>query len=61
MVPVTEGGVTLQWGAHAPSRVDEGASPSSFVTSIYDAASAYQQTNTPTILIGAEDYGMGTG
>jgi aconitase A len=60
MVPVTEGGVTLQWGAHAPSRVDEGASPSSFVTSICDAASAYQQTSTPTILIGAEDYGMGS-
>jgi aconitate hydratase len=60
MVPGTEGGVTLQWGAHAPSRVEEGASPSSFVTAIYDAASTYQQQNTPTIILGGEDYGMGS-
>jgi len=60
MVPGTEGGVTLQWGAHAPSRVEEGAPPSSSVTPIYDAAAAYQKQGTPTIVIGAEDYGMGS-
>jgi aconitate hydratase len=29
-------------------------------TSIYDAANAYQAAGTPTIVIGAEDYGMGS-
>jgi len=61
MVPGIEGGVTLQWGAHAPSRVEEGASPSSSTaTSIYDAAIAYQNQATPAIVIGGEDYGMGS-
>ncbi|PAW66273.1 MAG: hypothetical protein B9S30_08445 [Verrucomicrobiia bacterium Tous-C5FEB] len=60
MVPGSEGGVTLQWGTHAPSRVEEGASPSSSVTSIYDAAAVYQNHSTPTIIIGGEDYGMGS-
>ena len=27
---------------------------------IYDAAAVYQQANTPTIIIGGEDYGMGS-
>ncbi|MDP3850332.1 MAG: aconitate hydratase [Luteolibacter sp.] len=60
MVPGSEGGVTLFRGAHAPSRVEEGASPSSSVTAIYDAAAIYQKSGTPTIILGGEDYGMGS-
>jgi aconitate hydratase len=45
MVPGTEGGVTKLNGE---------------TTSIHGAASAYQAAGTPTIIIGAEDYGMGS-
>jgi aconitate hydratase len=45
MVPGTEGGVTkINGETHA----------------IYDAAAVYQKSNTPTIIIGGEDYGMGS-
>jgi aconitate hydratase len=45
MVPGTEGGVTkIHSETHA----------------IYDAAAIYQQQGTPTIIIGGEDYGMGS-
>jgi aconitate hydratase len=45
MVPGVEGGVTKLNGE---------------TVSIYDAAVAYQKTNTPSIIIGGEDYGMGS-
>ena len=45
MVPGSEGGVTKINGE---------------TTSIYDAAVTYQAANTPTIIIGGEDYGMGS-
>jgi aconitate hydratase len=45
MVPGTEGGVTKINGE---------------TQAIYDAAAVYQQANTPTIIIGGEDYGMGS-
>jgi aconitate hydratase len=45
MVPGVEGGVTRHNGETTP---------------IYDAAVAYQAAGTPTIVIGAEDYGMGS-
>jgi aconitate hydratase len=45
MVPGTEGGVTSIAGE---------------TKDIYDAAAVYQSTNTPTIIIGGEDYGMGS-
>jgi aconitate hydratase len=45
MVPGSEGGVTKINGE---------------TTSIYDAAATYQAANTPTIIIGGEDYGMGS-
>jgi len=60
MVPGIEGGVTILGGAHATSRVEEDTPPSSSVVSIYDAAAVYQKEGTPTIVIGAEDYGMGS-
>jgi aconitate hydratase len=45
MVPGTEGGVTKINNETA---------------AIYDAASTYQKHNTPTIILGGEDYGMGS-
>ena len=45
MVPGTEGGVTQINGETA---------------SIYDAAETYQKSDTPAIIIGGEDYGMGS-
>ena len=50
MVPGTEGGVT---------RCFAGSGDGS-VVSIFDAATAYQKDGTPTIVIGGEDYGMGS-
>ncbi len=51
MVPGTEGGVTLfypELGAEAQ------------VMDIYDAAKAYEETSTPLVVIGGNDYGMGS-
>jgi aconitate hydratase len=45
MVPGVEGGVTKINGE---------------TQAIYDAAATYQKQGTPTIVIGAEDYGMGS-
>jgi aconitate hydratase len=45
MVPGTEGGVTSIAGE---------------TKDIYDAAAIYQASSTPTIIIGGEDYGMGS-
>jgi aconitate hydratase len=45
LVPGTEGGVTKRNGE---------------VTPIFDAATAYQQEGTPLVVIGGEDYGMGS-
>jgi len=51
MVPGIEGGVTRRFAATASS---------SEPIAIFDAAAAYQSEGTPTIVIGAEDYGMGS-
>ncbi len=45
MVPGTEGGVTSIGGK---------------TEAIYDAAASYQENSIPTIIIGGEDYGMGS-
>ena len=45
MVPGTEGGVTKINGQ---------------TTTIHDAATIYQKAGTPTVIIGGEDYGMGS-
>ncbi|MEI6655788.1 MAG: aconitate hydratase AcnA, partial [Verrucomicrobiota bacterium] len=45
MVPGIEGGVTQINGATA---------------AIFDAAAIHQESNTPTVIIGGEDYGMGS-
>ncbi len=49
MVPGTEGGVTRSF-----------ADGTGAVMSIYDAAMAYQAAGTPTVILGGEDYGMGS-
>ena len=71
MVPGTEGGVTKHFNETCNSSVKistQNAStiPGATVTvdvpsvPIFDAAVSYQQSNTPTIIIGGEDYGMGS-
>ncbi|MFM7182777.1 MAG: aconitate hydratase AcnA [Verrucomicrobiales bacterium] len=50
MVPGTEGGVTRCFAESADGPV----------VPIYDAAMAYQAAATPTVVIGGEDYGMGS-
>jgi aconitate hydratase len=62
MVPGTEGGVTKFWGAHAPSRAVEGASPSTSgeQMSIFDAAMKYAKTKTPLVILAGHEYGTGS-
>ncbi len=61
MIPGTEGGYTLYFGENEvpaldlPQQVD-GGKP----TWIFDAAEAYAKAKTPLIVIGGEDYGMGS-
>ncbi len=62
MCPGVEGGYTQYFGQEKVSAPDthiddiEGAAP----TFIYDASMAYQKENTSLIIIGGEDYGMGS-
>ncbi len=71
MVPGSEGGVTRYFAPAQPVGTSEGSggslcSPAPVsasnpdVVSIFDAAACYQVTGTPTIVIGGEDYGMGS-
>jgi aconitate hydratase len=50
MVPGTEGGVTRCFAGKGDGSV----------VPVYDAAMAYQRDGTPTVVIGGEDYGMGS-
>jgi aconitate hydratase len=64
MVPGSEGGVTklvtpeitIAKRGETVGAIDANES----VTSIFEAASFYKQFGTPTIIIGGEDYGMGS-
>lgn len=61
MVDGTEGGYTLYFGKDAvPSPDKEIPATSGIPTFIYDAAQAYQKDGVPLIVIGGEDYGMGS-
>ncbi len=71
MVPGIEGGVTkiydseyemiLSTSAHNASPIPGAkVSVDAQTVAIYDAAAIYQNQGTPTIVIGAEDYGMGS-
>jgi aconitate hydratase len=76
MVPGTEGGITRYFATgnlvraqlldsthELPNGIVTGPSPSNGdgdTLPIFDAAAAYQNSATPTIIIGGEDYGMGS-
>ncbi len=61
MVKGTEGGYTLYFGPRNVPAADKDIPVTEGVaTSIYDAAMAYAADNTPLIVIGGEDYGMGS-
>ncbi|MFI3244589.1 MAG: aconitate hydratase AcnA [Akkermansia sp.] len=61
MVEGTEGGYTLYFGNQTVPAVDTDISPAAGQAAfIYDAGMAYKHEGTPTIIIGGEDYGMGS-
>jgi aconitate hydratase len=76
MVPGTEGGITRYFSSEQPARAQlldsthelpngtvTGPSPSNEngdTLPIFDAAAAYQNAGAPTIILGGEDYGMGS-
>ncbi len=56
-----EGGYTLYFGAQTVSAPDTDiCAPCGTPTFIYDAGMAYKADGVPTIIIGGEDYGMGS-
>ncbi len=56
-----EGGYTLYFGSQSVSEPDTAISaPCGTPTFIYDAGMAYKADGVPTIIIGGEDYGMGS-
>jgi aconitate hydratase len=61
MVPGTEGGYTTYFGEGEVPTLDHPKSTTTGTpTHIYDAANAYAETHTPLVVIGGEDYGMGS-
>lgn len=61
MVPGTEGGYTTYFGeASVPALDNPKSTDVGTPTHIYDAANAYAETGTPLVVIGGEDYGMGS-
>ncbi len=61
MVPGTEGGYTTYFGEGEVPKLDNPQSTDAGTpTHIYDAANAYAETDTPLVVIGGEDYGMGS-
>lgn len=61
LTPGVEGGYTLYFGTRAVSEPDTRISADCGTpTFIYDAGMAYRADGVPTIIIGGEDYGMGS-
>ncbi len=61
MIPGSEGGYTLYFGsADVPAPDKELVSDAGRPTFIFDAAMAYKAEGTPLVVIGGEDYGMGS-
>jgi aconitate hydratase len=61
MVPGTEGGYTTYFGnGEVPVLKNPKSTANGMATHIYNAAMAYQQSDTPLIVIGGADYGMGS-
>ena len=55
LAPGTEGGFTTYFGAAAHGDVKPNE-----VTTIYEAAMAYKEENTPLVVLAGKDYGMGS-
>lgn len=61
MVPGTEGGYTTYFGdGEVPTLENPKSTEAGTPTHIYDAANAYAKSGTPLVVIGGEDYGMGS-
>ena len=61
MVPGTEGGYTTYFGeTDVPTLENPKSTDAGTPTHIYDACNAYQSAGTPLVVIGGEDYGMGS-
>jgi aconitate hydratase len=61
MIPGTEGGYTLYFGENEVPALDLPKNDNAGQpTWIFDAAEAYAKAKTPLIVIGGEDYGMGS-
>ena len=61
LTPGIEGGYTLYFGSSPVSKPDADISaPCGTPTFIYDAGMAYRADGVPTIVIGGNDYGMGS-
>ena len=61
LTPGIEGGYTLYFGSQSVSEPDTAISaPCGTPTFIYDAGMAYRAEDVPTIVIGGNDYGMGS-
>jgi len=65
LAPGTEGGWTTYSGPDCPPDPDDTFAPdqqvhTGDVTSIYDAATAYQQHGIPLVVLAGDDYGMGS-
>jgi len=61
MVPGTEGGYTTYFGdGGVPILENPKSTDTGTPTHIFDAANAYAETGTPLVVIGGEDYGMGS-
>ena len=65
LAPGTEGGFTTYFGPDTAANPDDTFAPDNdvklgSVTSIYDAATSYQQTGTPRVVLAGKDYGMGS-
>jgi aconitate hydratase len=61
MVPGIEGGYTTYFGnTEVPILANPKSTDTGTATHIYDAAMAYQDCATPLIVIGGDDYGMGS-
>jgi aconitate hydratase len=65
LAPGKEGGWTTYFGPDCKANPDDTFSPDNdvttgSVTSIYDAATAYQQNDIPLVVLAGKDYGMGS-
>ena len=60
LAPDTEGGWTTYLNGQSNGTSNNGAPETGAVTSIYEAAMAYKDIDTPLIVLAGKDYGMGS-